>query len=82
MQDQEATMICVICKHSEVRPSQATVTLERGATTLIVKHVPAQVYPNCGEQYVDEQTTKRLLESANRAAETGVELEVKEYAAA
>lgn len=75
-------MMCVICKHAEIRPGQATVTLERGATTIVVKHVPAQVCPNCGEQYVDEQTTKRLLESANRAAEAGVEVEVKEYAAA
>jgi len=75
-------MICVICKHAEVHPGQAAITLERGTTTLVIKHVPAMVCPNCGEQYVDEHTTRRLLESAERAAAAGVEVEVKEYAAA
>jgi len=33
-------MTCVICKHGETAPGEATVTLQRGETT-IIKRVPA-----------------------------------------
>ena len=45
-------MRCVICKQTEVRSGWATVTLERDSLTLVFKRVPAQVCPNCGEEYV------------------------------
>ena len=44
-------MKCVLCKHGETHPGQATVTLQRGATTVILKGVPAAIYGNCGEYY-------------------------------
>jgi YgiT-type zinc finger domain-containing protein len=75
-------MICVICKHGETRPGTATVTLEREDTTLVIKGVPAQVCANCGEEYVDEDTTARLLRTAEEAARTGVQVDVRQYAAA
>jgi YgiT-type zinc finger domain-containing protein len=75
-------MICVICKHGEIRPGTATVTLEREDTTLVIKGVPAQVCTNCGEEYVDEDTTSRLLRTAEEAARTGVQVDVRQYAAA
>ena len=45
-----------------VKPGKTTITLERGGLTLVVKGVPAQVCPNCGEEYVDEPTATRLLQ--------------------
>jgi hypothetical protein len=39
------------------------------------------VCTNCGEEYVDEETTRQLLETAEAAARTGVQVEVREYAA-
>ena len=74
-------MKCVICKHGEVTPGTATVTLERDKTTLVIKGVPARVCTNCGEEYVDEDTTRQLLETAEAAARMGVQIEVREYAA-
>ena len=75
-------MQCVICKHGQTRRGQATVTLERNGTTLVFKGVPADVCANCGEQFVDEQTTERLLSEAERAAQAGVQVEIRLYAAA
>ena len=75
-------MECVICRHGRTRPAQVTVTLERNGTTLVFKGVPAQVCANCSEQYVDEPTTQRLLAEAEHAAQTGVQIEVRSYAAA
>jgi YgiT-type zinc finger domain-containing protein len=75
-------MKCVICKKGETKPGKATVTLERNGTTLVVKGVPANVCTNCGEEYVDEGITDRLLKTAEEAARSGVQVDVREYAAA
>ena len=75
-------MKCVICKHGETLPGTATVTLTRDAMTLVLKGVPALVCENCGEEYVDEDTTRRLLRVAEEAAQAGVQVDVREYVAA
>lgn len=72
-------MKCLICKHGETRPGKATVTLERNGMMLVVKNVPALVCGNCGEEYVDEATTARLLKEAEEAARAGVQVDVREY---
>ena len=75
-------MTCVICKHSEVTPGTTTVTLEQGLTTLVVKGVPARVCQTCGEEYLDEATTRDLLDAAAAAERTEVQVEVRQFAAA
>lgn len=75
-------MQCVICRHGETRPGTATVTLERDQMTLVVKAVPARVCANCGEEYLDETTTARLLAVLEEAARAGVQVEVRQYVAA
>ena len=75
-------MRCVICKQGETRPGTATVTLCRELLTLVVKDVPAQVCENCGEEYVDDAVTDRLLETAEEALAAGVQVDVRYYAAA
>ncbi|NOT00863.1 MAG: type II toxin-antitoxin system MqsA family antitoxin [Phycisphaerales bacterium] len=75
-------MKCTICKSGELQAGRTTVTLERGGLTLIVKSVPADVCPNCGEEYVGEAVTARLLAVADEAARAGVKVEVREFVAA
>lgn len=72
-------MKCLMCKNENTVEGTTTVTFEREGMTLVVRNVPAQVCTNCGEAYVDEETASRLLESAERAASEGVELEVRNY---
>jgi YgiT-type zinc finger domain-containing protein len=45
-------MSCVLCKHGETRPGLVTVTLQRGETTVVLRHVPADVCDNCGKYYL------------------------------
>jgi YgiT-type zinc finger domain-containing protein len=71
-----------MCKNENTVVGATTVTFERDGMTLVIKNVPAQVCPNCGEAYVDENTTARLLESAESAACEGVQVEVRNYQAA
>jgi len=80
--EEEATMRCIICKQGEIRPGTATVMLERNGMTLVVKSVPARVCENCGEEYVDEDVTARLLREAEDAARSGVQVDIREYVAA
>ena len=75
-------MKCVVCKHGNTKDGKATITLTRGEMTIVIKSVPAQVCANCGEEYVDEDTTAGLLHSAEEAATAGVQVEVREYTAA
>jgi YgiT-type zinc finger domain-containing protein len=73
---------CVICKQGETRPGIATVTLERDGTMLVVRSVPAQVCKNCGEEYIKEDITAKLLQQAEEAVRAGVQVEVRTYVAA
>lgn len=79
--EEKNKMKCVICKKGETKPGKATITLERDGMTLIVKFVPARVCENCGEEYVDEKITSKLLHQAEEAAQAGVQVDIREYVA-
>ena len=74
-------MKCVICREGQTAPSQATVTLQRGESTIIFKNVPAEVCTNCGEYYLSESVTDQLLTRAEAAVQSGAELEILRFAA-
>ena len=80
-QNEEDVMRCMICKKGETRPGEVTVTLQRGETTVIFKGVPADVCENCGEYYVSESVSERLLTRAEVAVKNGAEVEILRFAA-
>ena len=75
-------VICPICRNGTTEPGTTTVTLERGELTFISTQVPARVCDNCGEDYVDESTTRRLIDLAEEAAAAGVKVEIRTFHAA
>ena len=75
-------MKCVMCKNGDMSIGTTTVTLERDATTVVFKHVPAQVCENCGESYIDAEVTQQLLHVIEEAASGGVQVDVRQYVAA
>jgi YgiT-type zinc finger domain-containing protein len=75
-------MRCVVCRQADTRPGKATVTLERNNATLLIKGVPAEICPNCGEEYIDEEITRKLLIDAEKATQTGVRVDIRDYVAA
>ena len=72
-------MKCMICKHGETKLGTTTVTLEKGTSTIVFKEVPAQVCDNCGEKYLDESTTKKLLGKAREIVKNGLEVDIRKY---
>lgn len=75
-------MKCVVCKQADTRAGVTTVTLERGGATFVVREVPAQICPNCGEDYVDAKVAAELLRSAEEMSRAGTQVDVRRYAAA
>lgn len=75
-------MNCVICKHGVLTDGHTTLTLERAGAVVVFKDVPARVCDTCGEAYLDEAISGQLLASAERAAQAGVEVDVRHYVAA
>jgi YgiT-type zinc finger domain-containing protein len=73
-------MKCVICKHGDTESSTTTLALERGGAVVAFKEVPAQVCTNCGEAYVDETISAKLLAVAEQSIRDGVEIDVRKYA--
>ena len=74
-------MKCVICKHGETARGEATVTIQRGESTIVIKGVPADICGNCGEYYLDEATAQRVSDIVDQAEKNGTEVEVRRYAA-
>ncbi len=74
-------MTCIVCKQGDMQPGTTTMTLERNDTTVVFKHVPAEVCEVCGEAYIDATTTKKLFTIVEEAARAGVQVDVRSYAA-
>jgi YgiT-type zinc finger domain-containing protein len=74
-------MRCVICKHGETAPGLTTVTLTRDEAVVVFKAVPADICQNCGEYYLSDELTDRLLQKAEAAIANGSEVEIQRYAA-
>lgn len=74
-------MDCVLCKHGETHPGKTTVALQRGETTVIIKDVPADICENCGEYYLTDDITERVLAMAEEAVKRNAEVEILRFAA-
>jgi YgiT-type zinc finger domain-containing protein len=74
-------MKCVICKNGDTQKGFATVTLERERATVIIKGVPADVCENCGEYYLSQDVAAHVMNLADKAILSGVEVEILRYAA-
>ncbi|MBM4031926.1 MAG: type II toxin-antitoxin system MqsA family antitoxin [Planctomycetes bacterium] len=74
-------MTCLICKHGETHPGKVTVTLQRRRSTVIIKGVPGDVCENCGEYYLSDAVTERVLSVAEEAVAKDAEVEIVRYSA-
>ena len=75
-------MKCVVCKNAETRPGVTTATFEREDSVFVVREVPAQICPNCGEDYVDEAVAAELLRLAEELSRAGSKVDIRRYRSA
>ncbi|MFB6231390.1 MAG: YgiT-type zinc finger protein [Salinibacter sp.] len=71
-------MQCMHCPTGTYEEGTTTMTLERGDTTLVVKHVPAYVCSHCGDAILPEHVS-RGLDDAMDAAEAAGGTTVRDY---
>jgi len=74
-------MKCALCKHGQTFLGKTTVTLHRGDTIVILKEVPAEVCENCGEYYLSETITAKVLRRAEEEVAKGSEVQIMRFAA-
>ena len=74
-------MKCLICKMGETSAGNVTVTLQRGELTVLIKNVPADVCENCGEYYLSDEITDKVLKQAQLSAANNAEVEILRFAA-
>ena len=74
-------MKCVICKHGHTYQGKTTVVLTKNKVSVIIREVPADICENCGEYYLDEEITQKVLQITQQAVERNVELEICDFAA-
>lgn len=65
-------MICIICRQAELVDGFTSIPFERDEFRLLIRNIPAQVCPNCGEAIVDEDVAVHLLEKAKAIFEQGI----------
>jgi YgiT-type zinc finger domain-containing protein len=72
-------MICLICRNAQLIKGSTTVNFERGELRLKIVHVPALVCAACGEAYLDEDVTTRLLAKAEEMSDAGMIEGVRDF---
>lgn len=72
-------MNCIICRQAELIDGFTSIPFERDEFRLLMRNVPAQVCPNCGEALVDEDVAAELLKKTEDVFEQGLQDEVRDY---
>lgn len=72
-------MNCIICRQAELIDGFTSIPFERDEFRLLMRNVPAQVCPNCGEALVDEDVAAELLKKTEDIFEQGLQDEVRDY---
>jgi YgiT-type zinc finger domain-containing protein len=74
-------MKCALCRTGETGPGIVTFPIQKGATTIILKGVPAEVCDTCGEQFFSEEVTDKIMKVVDEAVKKGAEVEILRFAA-
>jgi len=64
-------MICLICRKAETINGLTSVIFARGDINLVINKVAALVCPNCGEAFLEEEVTVKLLHDAQEISLMG-----------
>lgn len=74
-------MKCAICHYGHTKAGNATIVLEREQSMIIIKHIPANICENCGEEYVSSEINQEILWRAEKAFSRGIMIELLDFAA-
>jgi YgiT-type zinc finger domain-containing protein len=72
---------CPICS-GEIADGQTTFAVDVGSGVVVVRHVPARVCMQCGEDWIQDSTAERLEKIVSDARTAGKVVEVIDLQAA
>lgn len=75
-------MRCIVCHNGETRPGTTTVAFHGDGQTVVVNEVPADVCENCGEAYIAEDVTAKVLQITAEARKAHAQVLVRDFAPA
>lgn len=73
-------MICLVCRNAQTLNGHISINFERDEFKAVIKRVPAQVCPACGEAYLAEDVTEEVLIQAEKLSHEGMAEIVQDYA--
>jgi YgiT-type zinc finger domain-containing protein len=74
-------MKCVICKNGETKNGLTSVSFQRKEVIIVVKNIPAEICENCGESYLSEEISAKVLQEAEQSIKKNSQVEVLNFAA-
>ncbi|NCQ18784.1 MAG: hypothetical protein COZ80_06650 [Ignavibacteria bacterium CG_4_8_14_3_um_filter_37_9] len=74
-------MKCVICKNGETKTGFTSLSLQRAEVIIVVKNIPAEICGNCGESYLSEEISAKVLQEAEQSIKKNSQVEVLNFAA-
>jgi len=75
-------MKCIVCKKGSTQPGTATVSIDKGATIVVIRNVPAEICSNCGEEYISADTMMKVEKLVASAQKAGLNIAVQQFQAA
>ncbi len=59
-------MICLVCKNRKMEQGTTILPIERENEILLITDIPARICANCGEAYLEEDTSINVQTLANK----------------
>ncbi len=75
-------MKCIVCKKGSTEPGATTVSIDKGATIVVIRGVPAAICSTCGEEYINADTIKDIEKIVGSAQKAGLNIAVQQFNAA
>ncbi len=75
-------MKCIVCKKGSTQQGRTTVSVDKGATIVVIRNVPAEICSTCGEEYIDTDTMKGIEPLVASAQKAGLTIAVQQFHAA
>lgn len=72
-------MRCAVCKNGETKQGKSVITMTSGKSVVVFRNVPAKICHDCGEEYINEDNTKLLLQTADESFKTGAKLDLIDW---
>ena len=72
-------MRCGVCKNGETKQGKSVITITKEKSVVVFRNVPAEICHDCGEEYISEETTNFLLQTADESFKTGIALVLKDW---